>query len=298
MEVAERGSFTAAATALNLSQPTVSQQIQRLERIVGVKLLHRRSNKVYLSLAGEAFIAHCQIGLQNIESGIVAALKTAQTSLDKVTLGLTSFNSKHCLSKVLSRFHQSNPDVNLQILEYPLEDLIQGVQNQTIDLAWMSLPLPIETLQLEVLYKEPLSLVFASTHALAKVSDLTWNDISQYPIVLPRQPSQYGIRALVEGLFRSHQCSIKTIAEFNGSQSISLMLSASDSVAFLPLSQVETDLKSKVLVAKSFPGQPFVHEVVVVTNPRSPLSPEATSLLETIRMSVPMSNGHPMMKGG
>ncbi|MEM9162197.1 MAG: LysR family transcriptional regulator, partial [Cyanobacteria bacterium P01_F01_bin.4] len=48
IEVAERGSFTAAAVALNLSQPTISQQVRRLEDFVGIKLLHRRSNQVYL----------------------------------------------------------------------------------------------------------------------------------------------------------------------------------------------------------------------------------------------------------
>lgn len=289
MEVAERGSFTEAAIALNLSQPTVSQQVQRLERMVGVKLLHRRSNKVYLSQAGEAFITHCQAGLKNIEAGINTALKTAQNSLGKVTLGLTSFNTKLCLSTVLNRFHRCNPNVCLQIFEYPLEDLIQGLQNQTIDLAWMSSPLPKEILQTEVLYEEPLGLVCAATHALAGVADPTWYEISQYPIVLPHQVSKYGIRSLVEELFRSHQCPVNTVVEFSGSQSLRLILASSDGVAFLPLSQVKTDLRNNALVAKTLPGQSLVHEAVIATNPRFPLSPEATSLLETIRTLVPLS---------
>lgn len=297
IEVAERGSFTEAATALNLSQPTVSQQIQRLERVVGVKLLHRRSHKVYLSQAGEAFISYCQIGLQNIEMGRVTALKTAQYSIKRVTLGLTSFNTQHCLSMIFKRFHTSNPKTSLQILEYPLEDLIQGLQNQTIDFAWMSSPLPIETLQVEVLYREPLSLVCSSSHALANVSDVSWTDISQYPVILPRQGARYGIRFIVEELFRSHQCQINTVVEFSGSQSLRLLLSSSDGVAFLPLSLVEADLQSKVLVAKTVHGQPLIHEAVIATNPRYSPSPEAISLLEIIRTSVPLAHCQSMIKG-
>lgn len=297
IEVAERGSFTEAALALNLSQPTVSQQIQRLERIVGVKLLQRRSNKVYLSPAGEAFIAHCQTSLRTIETGILAALKATQTSIDKVTLGLTCFNAEHCLSMVLKKFHAFNPNINLQILEYPLDELIYGLQNQTIDLAWMSSPLPIETLHTEVLYKEPLSLVFSSAHALTNVANLSWDDICQYPILLPRQDSNYGIRSVVEEFFRQHQRQIKTVVEFGGVQSLRLILSSSDGVAFLPLSQVAPDLKRKDWVTKTIPGTPLVHEVVIATNPKYSLSPEAKKLLEMIRTSVQLSNCQPMIKG-
>ncbi|MGB3292416.1 MAG: LysR family transcriptional regulator, partial [Phormidesmis sp.] len=49
LEVVERGSFTEAAAALHLSQPTISQQVQRLERFVGVQLLNRKSGKVSLT---------------------------------------------------------------------------------------------------------------------------------------------------------------------------------------------------------------------------------------------------------
>lgn len=297
IEVAERGSFTEAALALNLSQPTVSQQIQRLERIVGVKLLNRGSNKVYLSKAGEAFIEYCQSGLQNVETGVFAALKAAQTSVNKVSLGLTSVNAEHCLSVVLKNFHDFNPNINLQIFEYPLDELIHGLQNQTIDLAWMSSPLPIETLHTEVLYKEPLSLVCSSAHTLAQVTNLTWDDICQYPIVLPRQGSNYGIRSVVEELFRIHKRSIKTVVEFSGAQSLRLILLSNFGVAILPGSQVASNLQGKDLVVKTIPGTPLVHEVVIATNPKYSLSPEAKSLLETIRASVQLSNYQLMIKG-
>lgn len=283
IEVAERGSFTDAAAALNLSQPTVSQQVRRLEKFVGIKLLHRRSNKVYLSLAGEAFISHCRTGLQDIEAGIISALQTSKTAEGKVTLGITCFNAPRCLSKALKCYHQQCPDVHVQILEGMPDDLVEGLQARTIDFAIFSLPVPIEGFRFEALYSEPLLLITAAMHPLALLNNVTWKDIHVHPLILPRQEKQFGIRSIVEALYSSHQSKIKTVIEVSGSQPLRQLLLSNYGISFLPPSQFQKDLEDGLLLAIHPAEIELKHQVAVATHPKYPLNSAAQKLLDAIR---------------
>lgn len=283
IEVAERGSFTDAAAALNLSQPTVSQQVRRLEKFVGIKLLHRRSNKVCLSLAGEAFISHCRTGLQNIEAGITSALRTSKATEGRVTLGITCFNAPRCLSKALKFYHQQYPDVHVQILEGIPDDLVEGLQAQTIDLAIFSLPVPIEGFRFEELYSEPLLLMTAFTHPLASLNSVTWQDIRVPPLILPRQERQFGIRSIVEMLYSSHQSKISTVIEVSGSQSLRQLLLSNYGISFLPPSQFQKDLEDGLLLAIHPAEIELKHQVAVATHSKYPLNSAARELLDAIK---------------
>ncbi|NEQ49882.1 MAG: LysR family transcriptional regulator [Leptolyngbya sp. SIO3F4] len=286
IEVAERSSFTDAAAALNLSQPTVSQQIKRLERIVGTKLLHRRSNRVYLSQAGEAFISYCQTALQNIEAGMSLAVQASQTLVAKVTLGLTCFNTQRYLSEILKLSRKQNPNLSVEIVECPTDDLVKGLQNQTIDLAIFSLPAPIKLFKFEELYEEPLLLVVASTHPLASIKEVTWHDIRHQSLIVPRQETDFGIRNIVENLYHTHQIKMGNFVEVSGCQSLHQFLLSNCGVAFLPLSQVQKDLENGSMVVKQLPGLSLTHKVVLATDPRYTLSSAAENLVETMQIVI------------
>lgn len=281
IEVAERGSFTEAAIALNLSQPTVSQQIQRLERVVGIKLLHRRSNKVHLSQAGEVFIVHCRTALKNIEIGITSALQASETLMGKVTLGLTHFNVQRCLSRVLLQYRQHHPEVVIDILEGLPHELVQALQDRTIDLAIFSLPIPAQLLKIDKLYEEPLLLVTAPHHPLASIQHVTWDDVCSHPLLLPRQHQDYGLRAIVETLYRDHQSPLHSI-DVNGSESLRQLLLHNYGMAFLPLSQVQKDVDDRRLIATAPEDISLSHTVAIATHLQYPLSSTAQNLADTI----------------
>lgn len=281
IEVAERGSFTAAAIALNLSQPTVSQQIQRLERLVGIKLLHRRSNKVCLSQAGEAFIIHCRTALHSLEMGMTSALESAQVLRGKVTIGLTCFNLQRCLSRVLHRYRQHHPDVSIDILEGSPHELVQSLQNQTLDMAIVSLPIPTQILSIRPLYEEPLVLVVSPQHPLAPVDEMTWADICDHPLLLPRQGSHFGLRSIVETLYRDRQAPVHAV-EVNGYESLRQLLLHNYGIAFLPRSLVQKDVDGQRLVAKYPADISLSHTVAIATHAKQILNTAAQNLATTI----------------
>jgi DNA-binding transcriptional LysR family regulator len=284
VEVAERGSFTEAAVRLNLSQPTVSQQVQRLERFVGAQLLHRRSNGVSLTDEGELFIKHCRASLQSLRSGVRAIAQFSQVITGNVTLGLVPSAAQRCLSDILPQYRQQHPDVTVKIIEDFPNELVDGLQRQLIDLAILSLPIPTEPFEVEVLYEEPLVLTAAATHPLASVGEVTWEILKHQAIVLPRQRTDFGVRYIIEELFRQHHSPMQTAAEVSGFQSLRQLILLNFGVTILPQSLVRKDIEEGKLIAKELPGLLLAHKVALVMHRQYQMSLAAEKMAEIIRV--------------
>ncbi|GAB4240917.1 MAG: hydrogen peroxide-inducible genes activator [Elainellaceae cyanobacterium] len=282
LEVAERGSFTEAATYLNLSQPTVSQQVQRLERSVGAQLLRRRSNGISLTDEGAIFIEHCRTCLQALQNGLRAIAQFSETISGQVTLGLTPSVAQRYLPGILTFYYEQYPGVSLRIVEDFLNELIEGLKQQRIDLAVLSLPIPAEHFEISVLYQEPLVLAVAPEHSLATVEQVTWDMLSQQPIILPRQHSDFGVRYIIEELYRRHHASMEVAAEVSGFRSLRQLILSNFGVTILPQSLVQQDVQDGKLVAKDLTDFELMHTVALVNCRQQRLSLAAEKLAEVI----------------
>lgn len=284
LEVAERGSFTEAAIALNFSQPTVSQQVQKLERFLGVQLLDRKSNGTSLTEEGKVFIVYCRACLRAIEEGTQELLQWSKTITGKVVLGLTPSAAQRCLSSVLSHYCRQYPEVVVNVLEDNPDGLVSALKQGAIDLAVVSLPIPEDALTVEILYEEPLVLLVSTSHALAGTQTITWDHLAQLPLILHKQDSRFGIRSIVEQLYQHHHCSLPIVAEVSGYQSLKQLILANFGAAFLPLSLVLTEIASNQFAVVRLPEANLSHRVALVRYAQSLPSLAAVKLAETIRI--------------
>ncbi|MBD3884992.1 LysR family transcriptional regulator [Phormidium tenue FACHB-886] len=289
IEVAERNSFTDAANVLNLSQPTVSQHIQRVERILGVQLLHRKSNGVYLTEEGKVFIQYCRGCLQGLQEGANAVAKMSQDISGIVTLGLTPSSSQRFLSNVLSQYHRQYPQVQVKVLEDYTDGLISQVEQGLIDVAILSMPFPQENVTCEILYQEPVILVIGATHPLAAQKQLCLNEIETLPLVLHRQKSTFGsspcgIGTIVEKIYQTYSHRFKIVAEVKGFQSVRQLVLSNFGATFAPYSLVQEDLENGRLISIEIPECSFSRSAVLITNQRHCLSVAAEKMVEAVRI--------------
>lgn len=117
--VAEHGSFSDAAAALNLTKGAVSYQIQRLEEALGFALFHRRPRGIEMTEAGQQLLTTSRSAFADIESRIAALRGGTQRS---VTLGLSTYLASRWLSPRLMTFMQAHPDTRLRL--QPMVDLV------------------------------------------------------------------------------------------------------------------------------------------------------------------------------
>jgi DNA-binding transcriptional LysR family regulator len=186
LAVAERGSFSAAADRLFLSQPAVSKRIKGLEEELEVSLFERVHRRVRLTHAGEVLLPHARelvLQAQDMKH-LASSLHAAVTG--PLLLGTSHHIGLHRLPPLLKRYRSLYPDVALDIRFLDSEAACRQVEKGELELAVVTLPLrPSSALATRVLWDDPLVFVAAPEHPLAGRHEVTLADLAAHPAVLP-----------------------------------------------------------------------------------------------------------------
>ncbi|KOU69784.1 transcriptional regulator [Streptomyces sp. XY66] len=160
--VAEHGSFTRAAEALRISQPTLSQQVKQLERAVGAQLLDRTGRAVRLTDAGATYVHHARGALRDLAAAERAVKDLADLSRGHLRLALTQTFTAYLVGPLVAGLHEAHPGVTLELLEMPQDDIEAGLlaDHHDLGLAFDRPHLPGITAT--PLYTETLGLVVAA----------------------------------------------------------------------------------------------------------------------------------------
>jgi LysR family hydrogen peroxide-inducible transcriptional activator len=183
LAVAEAGNFTRAATRSNIAQPSLSQQIIKLEKELGHKLFHRLGRKAVLTEAGTAFVERARRILFEVEDA-TRELGDSPTFDRRITVGAIPTLAPYLLPTLIARCRRRHPNLQVNIREDFKSTLIREMLEGELDLALVALPVEESSIQVEVLWKEPLLLVVANDHALASKGGVTAADLAQETFVL------------------------------------------------------------------------------------------------------------------
>lgn len=183
LAVAEAGNFTRAATRSNIAQPSLSQQIIKLERELGQKLFHRLGRKTVLTEAGVAFVERARRILFEVEDA-TKELGDSPTFERRITVGAIPTLAPYLLPTLIARSRRRHPNLQVNIREDFKSTLIREMLEGELDLALVALPVEESSIQVEVLWKERLLLVVAKDHALASKQRVTAADLAQETFVL------------------------------------------------------------------------------------------------------------------
>src|SRR5258708_26703978 len=115
VEVVERGSFTAAAKELNLTQPAVTHQVQELERRFNVDLVERFGKRAYLTQAGEKLIAHARQLLEDDARTQMEMRRFDGGWLGRVRIGTSATVLMYALPPILRRLKTRQPKLQINL---------------------------------------------------------------------------------------------------------------------------------------------------------------------------------------
>ncbi len=179
---AERGSFTRAAEALNISQPALSRSIQKLEDELGQPVFERKTRSIVLTEAGTLLQSRAQQILSLIED--TKAEITDDGESGRIRIGAIPTVAPYFLPQILKQFSESFPAANLIVQENTTDQLLKSCTQGEIDLAILALPVPVKYLEVEELFEEELLLVLPLEHSLVKKKAINLADIAALPFVL------------------------------------------------------------------------------------------------------------------
>ncbi|MDQ3439316.1 MAG: LysR substrate-binding domain-containing protein [Planctomycetota bacterium] len=182
--IAESHSFSRGAAACMVAQPSLSQQIQKLEREVGRRLFDRLGRTVALTDAGRALLPRARRILSEVDGVERGVADEVDAGRGELTIGAIPTIAPFLLPGAVGRFIRSQPDAQLLVREDLTANLLEGLIRAELDLCVCALPVDDERILTEQLVAEPLLVAAARGHPLAKARGVRPAELDDEPAVV------------------------------------------------------------------------------------------------------------------
>lgn len=182
--VAEEGHFGRAAERLRVSQPSLSQQIRRLEQEIGAELFDRTHQPIGLTRAGASFLLEAQRILSLTRRAVESTRGAARgEEHGQLCVGAPHWAYTGALPRIVGAFGAQVPLVNLELCERAPRDLVDGVATGSLDVTFGP-PIPAAaSLEVEPLLREGAVAIVPEGHEFASRSELSLAELAREPFV-------------------------------------------------------------------------------------------------------------------
>lgn len=212
---AKLGTFSRAAEALFLSQPSISLQIGALERELGVPLIDRASRRVQLTREGQTLY---DLALPLIEGfeGIDAAFRGKLLGMDagEVTIAAGISTIQYLLPNLVQSYRERHPEVRLHLVNVTGAEGLAMLRSDSADFAVGSMIDVPSDLAYEAVYHFDPMLITPPNHPLMQKSDIRLEDLSPYGLILP--PRRMTTYRLVDLIFQQARVPYQVAIEVGG----------------------------------------------------------------------------------
>ncbi len=214
-QVAKHGSVTKAAEKLFASQPTISLQIQALEREMEVTLFERNGPQINLTVEGRILYELCEPMVQSVDHlHETFSAHCGNLSTGDLSIAAGESTILYVLPEPVQKFTEQYPGIKLKLANETGRDGLEMLRNNDIDLAIGSmLEIPDDIEYEPVVTYNPV-LIAPKDHPLSKIKEVSLKDISPFGLILP--PSHLSTWRIVKMVFAQHNTSYKVTLEAGG----------------------------------------------------------------------------------
>jgi DNA-binding transcriptional LysR family regulator len=273
--VAEELHFGRAAERLHIAQPSLSQQIRRLEEMVGVALLERSSRSVRLTEAGEELLRE---GRALLSQARRATRRARAAGAPNLTVGFFGSAASELLPEVLREFAERKPSFAVSVRELRFGEL-DAVADGQVDVAFTRLtPGQLDLdLEVEVISEEPRLVAVAARHPLAARRSLSFADLAAESFII-NPMSDCAERWLAEQ--HRHGLPGRVAARTSAVLEILTLVAAGVGVCLVPATVVKHYPRDDVVYVSVEDAEPAV---VSLAWRRGSLNPPVTAFLDEVR---------------
>ncbi|MCA9291329.1 MAG: hydrogen peroxide-inducible genes activator [Phycisphaerales bacterium] len=219
--VAEAGTISRAAARCGITQPSLSQQIMKLERELGVELLDRLGRGVAMTDAGRALLARAR--------PILGAVREIEGSLrvdvdegrGRLAVGAIPTMAPYLVPALVARLREEYPECEIIVREDLTQNLVEAIADHELDVAIMSTPIDHDLIDLQVVGREALLVVAPAAHPLSARGDIALADLRAQPAItldemhcLGRQIGDFCASRRLAGTVACRMTQIDTLLEF------------------------------------------------------------------------------------
>jgi DNA-binding transcriptional LysR family regulator len=210
LEVAKLGSFSRAGQKVFRSQSAVSAQIRQLEQEYGDRLLDRSGKDVTLTPAGRVLLAYAERLIQLRDESKLAVSDHGGAPRGKLVVGANEATCLYVLPDVFAKYCSLHPEVQLSIYRNFSYKIIEKLENGTIDVGIVTLPVKSPKLKTTSIFRDQLMWMVNPQNPLAKHEVISVSEAAKQPMLLPKTGYT---RRLMDKLLRPHESDLQVRME-------------------------------------------------------------------------------------
>ncbi|AHV98031.1 LysR family transcriptional regulator [Paenibacillus sabinae] len=236
LQIASERNFSRAAEKLHIAQPSLSQQLSKLEKELGVMLFQRNTSAVELTHAGTKFVEQAQIIIDAVELLRQEMTDISELRTGRVVVGSMPITGAHLLPHVLPVFKRKYPEIEITLLEDSSMNLEKLTASGQTDLSLLSLPLEIPALAYEILGEERIDLAVPPEHPLAERASTgrrtSLEELKQESFIVLKEGQ--GFRKMTVDLCRQAGFEPSVVFESNNMETVQSLVAAGMGVTLVP----------------------------------------------------------------
>jgi DNA-binding transcriptional LysR family regulator len=280
VRAAEQGSFTAAASELNITQAAVSQRIAVLEKELRGSLFDRRAGKLALTEAGQRLYAYAQEILELHRKARTELAGFRPSVSGDLVIAASSVPGEYFLPALLSAFHAKHPDVHVRATVTDSRSAIEDVERGKAALGLVGQTTEKPTLLARSIGSDSLVLVVSPAHPWASRRSISLNALAGESLIIRERGS--GSRSAMEkGLERAGTplAELNVALELGSNAAIKDAVKRGIGIAFLSRFAVQKELDATELQSLSVRKLHINREFYLVYPRRRPLTPSAQAFV-------------------
>lgn len=253
LEIVKQKSFSKAAEALYIAQPSLSRYVRNLEKKLNVKLFDRSKNPISLTLEGELVLDYINESIELEENLLKKLDELKSNKFSEIRIGIVPWRIPVFLPKVIPEFTRLNPDINVEVTEEVSSKLEKLLLDDKLDACVINGPEMNEKLEYKDLNSENLILVVPRNSKVAKDNydfkdekyindfiDIKTLEIEKFILL----KEDYRLGAISRAIFKIHGINPRNITYVSNLSSALSMASVGLGLTFIPESGVDRQQKN------------------------------------------------------
>src|SRR5580698_8926132 len=241
VEVAKHGSFSLAGRKVFRSQSAVSAQIRQLEQEYGEKLFGRLGKSVRLTPAGEVLFEYANRFLELRQQSLRAVADQSATPRGVITIGANEATCLYVLPDVFGKYQHLYPNVQISIYRNFSHKILQRVEDGSIDLGIVTLPVKSPSLKVHSIYRDRVMLMVSTKNPLSKQKEVSAKDIASQPLIFPKTGFT---RQMLDKVFPPYVTELRIVMELSSVTMIKLFVGANLCVSLISEGFTKDDVRA------------------------------------------------------
>ena len=286
VRVAELGSFTRAAVALDIAQPALSRQVRLLEVELRQSLLTRNGRGALPTEAGKLLLEHGRGILHQVERAREELGRVRGALAGRVALGLPPSVAKALTVPLIREFRQRMPDATLSISEGLSVGMHESLASGRLDIALLYNTSPSPDIELTPLLEENLYLVQRHSGkgpAAARPRPIALREVANLPLIIPSRPN--AIRMLVETQMANLGCRPQVALEIDGVAAILDLVEDGAGSAVLSRNAVATSARPEAFLLRPIGSPSLKTKLQIAMSSQRPATLTQKAMLQLIQQT-------------